>query len=171
MKPRFPAIVLIVCCIWLLTSCATTGTTAGTSSRYYNLSTELTETHIRQYLDTDPGTNSSYLYGKYLGIYVNTEVTRYRLALIQMENERYYLIYLDGNPGNNLWREGDIKAELDLTNVPGVFVGKWYMANKQSTAGVRLDFKHEDTFEAVIDDGTPFSGIYGDYYRRIYPRE
>lgn len=113
--------------------------TQNVSSILYN------EASFKEYL-----TNKSS--DKYEGIYseVVGEATRdnYRIGLLK-EDEDYLLIYFKGVTSAD-WKEGDVKARLELTAKPGVFLGSWVMLDK-ATQAVTVIFNDDSSFEVFYN--------------------
>lgn len=174
---------LMMFTLLLISFSCSTNYNSRPSPQIFDLSTNLTEASIRDWIDLHKNEKISYTYGNYEGIYVASDanhsgIMNYRIALLRHTDERYYMFYLSGNPGNNLWNEGDLKAELDLTNVPGVFIGKWYMADKINVSNVKINFAHASKFD--VDFGKVYLDVYGypldlgndvKSYYKIYPKE
>lgn len=122
-------------------------------------STSYSEANFKEYL-----TNKSN--DKYEGIYseVVGEVTRdnYRLGLLK-EDDYYLLIYFRG-VSSSLWKEGDVKARLELTAKPGIFLGSWVMLNK-STQAVTVIFNDDSSFEVFFNSQQTTS-----MYVKMFPK-
>lgn len=50
---------------------------------------------------------------------------------VKKDNNKFYLIYLDGADNKEEWHEGDIKGELTNTASPSIFKANWYGKWKQ----------------------------------------
>jgi len=55
----------------------------------------------------------------------------YRLGLYKTDRDDLFLIYLGGNEYNPEWKIGDIKASLEKTSTPGVYLATWWGKWKQ----------------------------------------
>lgn len=57
---------------------------------------------------------------------------------VKKDNEKYFLIYLNGADNKEEWHEGDIKAELTNTASPSIFKVDWYGKWKQKMNGTLI---------------------------------
>lgn len=121
------------------------------------LNTHENETSLREHWTSNPP-------DQYEGIFVQVASdninVRYRLGLVKKLNE-YKLIYLSGD-NTNKWTAGEVKATLERSATPGVFVGTWFMHNKTSVH-ITMLFDNENTFSVYFPSEQP------SIYTRTYP--
>lgn len=155
--------------LFILASCSDN---VSYSQEYWlqQYSTDLRESTIRQFLNNTKQDKQSALFGNYMGIYVTDSVQQFRLALVGGDDEKYYLIYLDGGDAR-FWKEGDVKAELNLTSVPGKFVGSWRSQGKKYSYGVRINFYMEGSFNAEVNWGANPWECDRYNFSRVYPNK
>ena len=98
-----------------------------------------------------------------VGIY--QRVTRigykYKLACYKVGENSYKLIYLSSKECLSRWRVGDVKAELEPTAIPSMYIATWRMADKTLNS---------DCF-VVFEEGLMKIFISGeeDLYVKLYP--
>lgn len=56
----------------------------------------------------------------------------YRLGMYQTDQEDLFLVYLGGKDNNPDWKIGDIKALLEKTSTPGIYLATWWGKWKQT---------------------------------------
>ena len=95
---------------------------ASHSPSYYK--SDWYEDTFRQYFNTQS-------YSPLEGVY---EGDNYRLGLIKHQSGKYLLIYLEGASNTNDWWAGDVKAILEPTATPTIFISTWYNKWKQKTS-------------------------------------
>lgn len=78
---------------------------------------------------------------EYKGVYEQFDGSQgYQIAFIEKDN-KYYLIFLEGNREVSNWNLGDVKAELRQTAVANMFMASWYMLNKQTRENAKIIFE------------------------------
>ena len=99
------------------------------------------------------------------GIYEDNNI---RVGCIK-ENDAYYLIYLDNinhdwGLKNCQWQEGDVKAVLRPTSIPGYYKANWYNDNKTVDGDFRISF-YSTSF-----NGKGTNDTYTKYdFKKMYP--
>jgi S1-C subfamily serine protease len=86
---------------------------------------------------------------------------KYKLAVVKEENE-YKVVYLSGANGS-FWEVGDVKSELQKTAQFGVFKGKWYLLNKNTSLDAIVTFNNLIMTILYENDGSK------DIYLKTYP--
>lgn len=94
----------------------------------------------------------------------NYSATKYKLGLKKLTSSNYQLIFLSSNYFENkyLWREGDLKATLELTASAYLFKAQWYESNKKINSGVYVYFD-KGTMNVLTDDGRK------DLFLKLFP--
>lgn len=108
------------------------------SSYTYNTDWEYRPPHIESTL-TEQKLKDEYYNGKPVSIY---QGDNYRLVLYKTDKDDLFLIYLGGKERNIDWKIGDIKAWLEKTSTPGVYLATWWGKWKQ-----KMDYR------IIIKDG------------------
>ncbi|MGV8112762.1 hypothetical protein SDC9_66290 [bioreactor metagenome] len=94
----------------------------------------------------------------------NYSAAKYKVALKKLNSANYQLIFLTSDYFENryLWKEGDLKANLELTASAYLFKAKWYQSNKSINSGVYVSFE-KGTMAVMTDDGRK------DLFLKLYP--
>ncbi len=85
----------------------------------------------------------------------------YRLGMYQTDKDDLFLIYLGGKDSNPDWKIGDIKAWLEKTSTPGVYLATWWGKWKQTMK-----------FTVIVTDGmlkTYDEDKEEDIYLQVFP--
>lgn len=77
---------------------------------------------------TEQKIKKDYYNGERVAIYQGDD---YRICFYPVNNDDYFLIYLGGKDKNKDWQIGDIKALLERTEIPNVYMGTWWGKWKQ----------------------------------------
>lgn len=88
---------------------------------------------------TEPKLKKEYAAGETAAIY---QGDNYRLGLYETDRGDLFLVYLGGREKNADWNIGDIKASLEKTSTPGVYLATWLGKWKQVM-----------NFTVIISDG------------------
>ena len=113
------------------------------------------ETSIKPIIDEQ----NDGIVGIYKGV---TQVgIQYKLACYKVGDNNYNLIYLSSRESLSRWRVGDVKAELEPTAIPSMYIAKWRMADKTLNSDCFVVF--EGGLMKILISGTE------DLYVKLYP--
>lgn len=89
---------------------------------------------------------------------------KYKVGLLKQSSANYQLIFLSSDYFENsyLWKQGDIKAILNLTASAYLFKANWYQSNKSINSGVYVSFE-KGTMNVLTDDGRK------DLFLKLFP--
>jgi S1-C subfamily serine protease len=104
----------------------------------YNKNWEYRPKYIESNL-TEQKIKEVYYAGENVAIY---QGDNYRLGIYHPSKDDTFLVYLGGHNNNYEWQIGDIKASLEKTSTPGVYLAKWWGKWKQTM-----------NFKVIISEG------------------
>lgn len=129
------------------------------------LPTNWTEKSVMRYLDS---ADIDLIEGIYEIIKDGSEKragnVKYKIAVIKSDKTTYNVIYLSGASNSEDWAEGEIKAVLRKTAIPGNYKVQWYMANKFLDEDIHMD--HDPKGILMFKIGTPPET---NRYIKLYP--
>ncbi len=94
----------------------------------------------------------------------NYSAAKYKVGLKKITSSNYQLIFLRSDYFNNrhLWKEGDLKASLELTASAHLFKARWYQSDKSINTGVYVSFE-KGTMTVMTDSGLK------DLFLKLFP--
>jgi S1-C subfamily serine protease len=108
--------------------------------------TEWTEAKLKEQF-TD---KSDAIEGIYENSFSSENSPRYKVGILK-EDGAYKVVYLSGGD-SDIWKEGDIKANLTETATQYLYKTMWYMGNKSQNDEVYITFS-KGMFTTILSDG------------------
>ncbi|MCA0388525.1 MAG: hypothetical protein LCH52_08520 [Bacteroidetes bacterium] len=128
------------------------------------LPTNWTEKSVMSYLDSARIDSIEGIYEIILDGSETITFAKYKIAVIKSDKTTYNVIYLAGATNKDDWDEGEIKAVLRKTAIPGNFKVQWYMATKFLNEDVHME--HDPRGILIVKIGTPPET---NRYIKLYP--
>ncbi|GAB1348308.1 hypothetical protein MASR1M107_05200 [Ignavibacteriales bacterium] len=128
------------------------------------LPTNWTEKSVMRYLDS---ANIESLEGIYEIVKNGSEkitLAKYKIAVVKSDKLTYNVIYLSGATNYEDWDEGELKAVLRKTAIPGNYKVQWYMGAKSINEDVYME--HHPKGFLIFQIGTPPET---NRYIKLYP--